>query len=86
MAFKPIHPIEAVNGYSVKGWYNSFIMGTEEQSRQALVESWTTPAQRKFNAQHDQCPRCRGRGYTRKDGRVGCHICQGLGVVPKGGK
>ena len=82
MAFKPIHPIEAVNGYAVKGWYNSFLMGTPEESREALINSWTTPEQRKYNREHTTCPRCRGRGYTRKDGRVGCNVCTGTGSIP----
>lgn len=82
MAFKPIHPIEAVNGYTVKGWYNSFITATPEESKQALVEAWTSPAQRRFNATHKTCPRCNGRGYTRKDGNIGCSVCLGTASLP----
>lgn len=84
MAFKPFNPITQVNGYAIKpGYYGSFVTSTPEEARQALIESWSTPEQRAFNAAHKECPRCHGRGYTRKDQRVGCHVCRGTGSVPK---
>lgn len=81
-SFKPQGRIESINGFPLKeNWYESFVTVTPEQSRQALLDSWATPAQREYNATHKACSRCRGRGYTRKDQNVGCHVCLGTGGV-----
>lgn len=98
MAFKPQHPIKSLQGhrYTVEGdliphayplrdnWYGSFKMATDEESRAAYLEQWTTLAQRVSNASRDTCPRCYGRGATRKDQNIGCHVCLGRGSIPKG--
>lgn len=85
MAFKPSMPITEVNGFDIKpGYYGQFRMATVEESRQALINAWTTPEQRERNAAHHTCGRCRGRGYTRRDQRVGCFKCGGTGSLPNG--
>jgi DnaJ-class molecular chaperone len=81
-AFKPQGRIESINGFTLKeNWYESYRTVTPEQSRQALLDSWTSEEGKEYNATHEACPRCRGRGYTRKDQNVGCHVCLGTGGV-----
>lgn len=40
-----------------------------------------SPKQARYNATHKTCPRCDGRGYTRRDKNIGCHVCLGRGAV-----
>lgn len=83
MAYKPAGPITKVNGHSIKpGWFESFSVGTAEQSRQSLQDGWSTPRQQAFNAAHKTCKGCHGRGYTRRNPNIGCHVCGGTGSVP----
>jgi len=42
---------------------------------------FSTPAQAEFNAGRETCPRCKGRGATRKDINIGCTTCLGRGSV-----
>lgn len=82
--FKPLDPIAGTNPPR----FRAFAVLTDEQARQALHDSWTTPEQQAHNAwlraERQPCGRCHGRGCTRKDQRVGCHVCLGVGHVPKG--
>lgn len=75
---KTMNRIAEVNGYKLKeNWYESFAMDSDEQHIAALHESWGTA--NKYRGV--ECNRCRGRGYTRKDKNVGCHVCHGMGVI-----
>ena len=96
MGFKPQSPIKAITAhrYTVEGelvehayplrdnWYSSFLMANDADSRAAYLTSWTTKEGRLFNAHNHTCPRCYGRGATRKDAAIGCHVCGGTGSVP----
>ena len=71
-----------------QGFYPAFATSSDEQSRQGLLEAWSTPEQRKYNAATVTCSECRGRGYrvqykgrqaTREN--CGCPKCLGLGKV-----
>lgn len=80
---KTMNPITEVNGYSVLSaegqpqWYDAMAINSHEQDVAALHESWGTA--NKYRG--EECGRCRGRGYTRKDGNIGCIVCGGTGVV-----
>ena len=70
--------IAEINGYKLKDdWYESAAILTHEQDVAALHEAWGTAS--KYRG--EECSRCRGRGYTRKDQNVGCIKCSGLGVI-----
>ena len=95
MPFKPQQPINQIAGhrYTVEGelvphdytlrdnWYHSFKMATDAESRAAYLASWTTKEGREFNRNHTACPRCHGKGATRKDASIGCHVCKGTGTI-----
>lgn len=34
------------------------------------------------NALQKTCPRCKGRGATRRDANIGCVKCKGTGAIP----
>lgn len=75
-------------------YFERFETLSDEGSRSALLEAWATPEQRAYNAQHDTCQTCKGRGYevrryTDRAGRTqterdncGCRTCLGTGAVP----
>lgn len=72
------------------GFFGQMRINTPQEERQALLDSWSTPEQQIFNLMHEQCPKCRGRGYAvyRSKGelvreRVGCDKCLGIGVVAR---
>ena len=72
------------------GFYESFRMDSPEEARRSLLDAWSTPEQQIFNLMHEQCPKCKGRGYLvyRQKGqlvreRAGCERCLGLAVVPR---
>lgn len=72
------------------GFFESFETLSAEQARQTLLEAWSTPEQRAYNASTVQCPSCRGWGYrVERRGRevvrdnCGCWNCGGTGKVPK---
>jgi len=70
--------IPEVNGYPLKeNWYTSADINTPEQNAEALRLNWGAATKDRGT----ECTRCRGRGYTRKDKNVGCHVCGGLGVI-----
>ncbi len=50
---------------------------TQAEEIASLHESWGTATKDRGK----ECARCRGRGYTREDGNIGCHVCSGRGVV-----
>ncbi len=62
---------------------------TAEGARQELLEAWSTPEQRAYNASTHTCPACNGQGYkvTRVRGqqpvrdKAGCYECLGLGKL-----
>lgn len=57
-------------------WYEGMRINDAEAELEALHKSWGT-------ADKDRgpvCPRCGGRGYTRKDENIGCIVCFGTGV------
>lgn len=67
------------------GFYPSF-----EYNPQTLLELWSTPEQRSYNASTCTCPECKGWGYkVQRRGRevirenVGCDLCLGLGKIPR---
>jgi DnaJ-class molecular chaperone len=84
-------------GASISGspFFESFETLTDEQSLQALHESWTTLDQRLYNAMHKTCPTCLGQGvgvdrvFIRGQrpqivrDKVGCYECKGTGAVLK---
>lgn len=75
---KPMNRIAVVNGYTMKdNWYESFAMNSYDEEIEGLHQSWGTAT--KYRG--EECNRCRGRGYTRKDQNVGCEKCLGLGVI-----
>lgn len=59
-------------------WYESMRINDAEDEIRSLHKSWGTATKDRGPV----CPRCRGRGYTRNDQNVGCHVCQGTGVAP----
>lgn len=88
--FQPTRQITHVNGYALPttlpggraapSWYEAFETNTLEANREWLLSEWgkiITPLEG-----HEECDRCHGRGYTRKDGNVGCIDCGGIGHVP----
>ena len=95
MAFKPQSQIRSISGHRVNeegdiveheytlrdNWYSSFLMGEDTESSESFIRAFTTEGGRLYNATHTACPRCKGRGYTRKDENIGCHVCLGLGGV-----
>ena len=97
MAFKPQSPIKtiAAHRFTVDGalvpheyplrdnWYYAFAMASDEDSRRAYLESWTSEGGRAFNKTRKTCPRCKGRGATRKDEAIGCATCFGQGSIEK---
>jgi DnaJ-class molecular chaperone len=84
-------PVTKINGYKVSpGMYEEMHLPSDEQLREELdriVDSWTTPEQKKFNAwrrKHTKvCRRCRGYGYRRETPYVRCIPCAGKGWVLK---
>lgn len=59
-------------------WYRKARVAVRDETiplRFASVE------QEEYNRTHTACGRCRGRGYTRRDKNVGCHVCHGTGGV-----
>lgn len=72
-------------------FFTQFETLSDEQARESLHEAWTTPEQRRYNAEHTTCETCKGRGYRvyrTKDHRTirenhGCPTCLGTGAVPK---
>lgn len=76
------------------GFYGQFETLTDEQSRKALLDAWSTPDQQIYNLMHTTCPACNGFGYavrrTKVGGRyvlerdnIGCYQCKGTGAVLK---
>lgn len=75
---KTMGRIAEVNGYKLKDdWYQSCVVCSPEEAVRALHEAWGSADRHRGL----ECPRCKGRGYTRKDKNVGCHVCHGLGVL-----
>lgn len=81
--YRPIEQLES-------GFFKAFETLTTEQAKQALLEAWSTPEQREYNASTVQCSACKGWGYRIiRRGRetiretVGCQACLGLGKIPK---
>lgn len=72
-------------------FYSQFETLDDASSLKSLREAWTTPEQAKYNAEHETCSTCRGRGYKvyRDKGghtvreNVGCHTCKGTGATPR---
>jgi len=95
MSFKPQLQIRSIPGHRINDqgelveheyqlrdkWFEAFAISSTDESRDALIEAFTTEGGRLYNNTHETCPRCRGRGATRKDEAVGCHICKGRGAV-----
>jgi hypothetical protein len=73
MAYVPFNPLPGPAGR-----FGAFRTLTDEQSREALREEWS---KRVVSMPGETCPRCKGRGYTKQDGRVGCETCHGRGAV-----
>ena len=70
--------IKEVNGYPLKeNWYGSMAILSDEQEREALLVSWNAADRNRGTG----CGRCHGRGATRADQNVGCHVCLGTGVI-----
>jgi hypothetical protein len=68
--------------------YPAFRVADAEQTRQFLLDSWTSPEQRAYNKLHRTCPECNGQGYrilragrTVERENVGCQTCNGTGGV-----
>src|SRR5687768_14904645 len=83
--YVPIGPVVSFRGIPS---YSAFAVADREQTREYLLSQWSTPEQRKYNANHTTCGACRGRGYAvyRRSGvtireSVGCQRCGGLGAV-----
>ena len=75
---KTIGLITEVNGYPLADkWYESFAIASEEQQREEWHNSWGSSTRHRG----EECPRCRGKGATRKDANVGCETCFGMGVI-----
>lgn len=89
MSAKLRSPITQINGYSVRpGMYNEMVLPSDEHLTQAVASlRWTTAKQDSWNAYRrlhlQDCPTCKGRGYTRKLPNVGCVTCKGVGYVDK---
>lgn len=62
-------------------WYRRAEITPSEPKFPYLVPLLTDEL-RAENASREACGRCRGRGSTRKDQNVGCHVCLGRGSVP----
>lgn len=78
---KTMNRIEQVNGFPLEeNWYESMEIVSAEDDIAALHESWGSAERYRG----EECGRCRGRGYARKDGNVGCVVCGGRGVVDAG--
>ena len=60
--------------------YRTMLTNSAEEDVAALHKAWGTDS--KYRGV--ECERCRGGGYTREDGRVGCHVCGGRGVLDTG--
>lgn len=75
---KTCEKIVELNGYPlVENWYTSCLINTPEQNAEALRLSWGAATRNRGAT----CTRCQGKGYTRKDGNIGCQTCGGLGVT-----
>ena len=97
MAFKPQSQIRSISGHRVNeegdiveheytlrdNWYSSFLMGEDTESSESFIRAFTTEGGRAYNDSVQTCPRCRGRGATRKDEAVGCHKCLGTGAIDR---
>lgn len=73
---------------SAAGFYPAF-----SHDPRKLLELWSTPEQRAYNASTITCECCKGYGYKiHRRGRevvrdkVGCDRCGGLGKVPVNGE
>ena len=76
-----LNRITEVNGYPLKEkWYEAARIASPAQIAQVLHEAWGTANKDRGPA----CSRCKGRGYTRADENVGCHVCLGTGVTNEG--
>lgn len=85
--YATIGPIISVRGIPS---YAAFAVADREQTLEYWMSQWSTPEQREYNATHQTCLACRGRGYKvyRRGGAtvresVGCQRCGGLGAVPR---
>jgi hypothetical protein len=70
------------------GAVTAFETLTAQGSRLGLMDAWSTPEQRQYNAAHTTCPSCQGQGYhVYKRSRevireaVGCDTCLGTAAV-----
>lgn len=92
--YRPINPILEVNGHAIPpGFYSSFEIADDAESKRAFIESFSTPEQRAYNASKRTCGDCRGLGYYvyRNRGQlvrenVGCDTCGGTGALTLSGE
>lgn len=87
MAYQVNGQLTDVNG---RLSYESFNIASREQAVQWWIDQWSTTDQQIYNAMHETCPVCKGRGYAvyRRGNvtvreSVGCQRCLGLGAVPR---
>ena len=69
--------------YPLKGkWYRRAVI-TAEPAKPPYNTEMLPPELVEHNAGRETCPRCHGRGTTRKDKNVGCHVCLGRGSIAR---
>lgn len=83
MSFKPECPIP-----SRPGFFSQMRINSQEEARQALMDSWSSPEHQIYNLMHRTCPKCQGKGYAVYRSRrqvvreqIGCDRCLGLGAI-----
>lgn len=70
--YEPVGPIAGRPGF-----FQGFKTLTDEGARQELLERFAEVCVKRDRT---ECERCKGRGYTKEDGRIGCSSCHGLGA------